>query len=52
STICQLCFTTVDTPAHFLVQCPLRWSVWTRSWRFFYFTVNPLDHVYWEPSST
>ncbi|KAG2214077.1 hypothetical protein INT45_010956 [Circinella minor] len=27
SNLCQLCLTLVDTPEHFLVKCPARWSV-------------------------
>ncbi|KAI9494379.1 hypothetical protein BDB00DRAFT_762100, partial [Zychaea mexicana] len=29
---CQLCHSMVDTLDHFLVTCPVRWSVWTRMW--------------------
>ena len=31
SNLCQLCFTTIDTPEHFLVKCPARWPVWTHT---------------------
>ncbi|KAG2223385.1 hypothetical protein INT45_002880 [Circinella minor] len=30
--ICQLCHITIDSSSHFLVSCPLRWAVWTRTW--------------------
>ncbi|KAG2226482.1 hypothetical protein INT45_014226 [Circinella minor] len=30
--ICQLCHITIDSSSHFLVSCPVRWSVWTRTW--------------------